>query len=59
LATAKKHIAISNYGLTATNNGKINGWHSVSAEQGFAIAVDSSRPVLFYFEVANMSSYKE
>jgi hypothetical protein len=56
-AKINKNITISTDGLNATINGK--GWQSVFAEKGFAISVDSSAPLLFYFEVTNMSSNKQ
>jgi hypothetical protein len=64
LATTKNSIKISMDGLNATmSSGWLssytNVWHSVSAEKGFAASEDSSGPVLFYFEVTNLSSNKQ
>jgi hypothetical protein len=58
LATHNKSISISTDGLNASNNIKLNGWQSVYAAKGFTISVDSSGPVVSYFEITIMSSYK-
>jgi hypothetical protein len=58
LAKTKNNVSISTDGLNATKNA--NGkWHSIYAEKGFIIPADFSGPVLFYFEVTDMSSYKK
>jgi hypothetical protein len=56
LAQTKKCISISTDGLNVTSNA--NGWQSVSAEKGFNISVDfpGPGPVLYYFEITNISS---
>jgi hypothetical protein len=59
LALKNKGIFISADGLYASKN--IKRWQTVSAEKGFVFPLDSSGPLLHYFEVAIMASqsYKQ